>query len=116
MSIQNNPQKHVIELIGYNIGRKWAGRQSKIDLRARFETYFEDWKNNNLSKEKYEFLHKELNPASILTAESDTLNQTLDDPEIAAAMLENYRLFEKGLIGGVMSVLQSSGTRKSQEG
>jgi len=105
MSIQQNNQKHVLELIGYNIGRKWANNQNRGDLRSRFEKFYEDWINDNLSKEKYESLHKALDPASILTAESGTLNQALADPQIAAAMLENYRLFEKGLVRGVMSVL-----------
>ena len=67
MSIQQLTQKHVLELTGYNIGRKWANNQNKGDLRSRFEKFYKDWENDNLYGEKYEFLHKELDPASILT-------------------------------------------------
>jgi len=107
VGIQQNTQKHVLELIGYNIGRKWANNQNKGDLRSRFEKFYKDWENDSLSKERYESLHKALDPAAILTEVSGTLNQALEDPEIAAAMLENYRLFEKGLVWGIMTALKN---------
>lgn len=107
VGIQQNTPKHVLELIGYNIGRKWADNQNKDALRSRFEKFYQDWESASLSKERYESLHKELNPASILIGVSGTLNQALEDPEVAAAMLENYHLFEKGLVCGVMSALKN---------
>ena len=51
-------------------------------------------------------LYEELDPASITAEMSDTMNQALDDPKVAEAMLGNYYLFENGIVWGLMSVIR----------
>jgi hypothetical protein len=34
------------------------------------------------------------------------MNQALEDPKVAAAMLEDYYLFENGIVWGLMSVIR----------
>jgi hypothetical protein len=38
---------------------------------------------------------------------SDTLNRALVDPQVAEAMLENFYLFEKGMVWGIMSAMRN---------
>jgi hypothetical protein len=52
-------------------------------------------------------LYDELDPASVITEMSDTLNQAMVDPYIAEAMLENFHLFEKGIVWGLMCVIKN---------
>ena len=96
----------VLISIGYKIGQGWASNQNKGDLLSRFEEFYEDWNDDNLSKIRYEMLYEELDPSSIIAELSDTLDQELDDPRVALAMLENYHLFEKGIIWGIMSAVK----------
>jgi hypothetical protein len=51
-------------------------------------------------------LYEELDPASITAEMSDTMNQALEDPKVAAAMLEDYYLFENGIVWGLMAVIR----------
>ena len=95
-----------IESLGVRIGEVWASNHDEDDLLARFQEFFEDWIKDDLSKERYEMLHAELDPSSIVTAYSETLDQVLADPDMAEAMLENYHLFERGIIWGVMSIVK----------
>ena len=44
---------------------------------------------------------EELDPASVIAEMSDMLNQALVDPHVAAAMLENFHLFEMELSGAL---------------
>ena len=95
-----------LESLGFKIGEMWAGNQNEDDLLFCFQEFFEDWIKDDLSKERYELLYAELDPSSIVAAFSDTLNQLLDDPYMAEAMLENYLIFEKGIVRGVMSIVK----------
>jgi hypothetical protein len=112
-----NPKKHplpVLVSLGYKIGQQWASNQKRGDLLSRFEAFYNDWANDQLTNQRYKMLYKELDPASIIAEMSDTLNRALVDPHIAAAMLENFHLFEKGIVWGLMSVIRNMITgRKS---
>jgi hypothetical protein len=92
--------------LGYKIGHQWASRQKKGDLLSRFEEFYKDWINDQLTKQRYNMLYEELDPTSIIPEMSDTLNQALVDPHVAEAMLENYLLFENGIVWGLMSVIR----------
>lgn len=111
-----NPKKHplpVLVSLGYKIGRQWAGNQKRGDLLSRFQAFYNDWANDQLTNQRYKMLYQELDPASIIAEMSDTLNRALVDPHIAAAMLEHFHLFEKGIVWGLMSVIRNiiSGTK-----
>ena len=84
----------------------WAGNQQKDDLLFRFEAFYKDWTKDRLTHQKYNILYQELNPASIIAEMSDTLNRELVDLHVAEAMLENFYLFEKGMVWGLMSVMK----------
>ncbi|RZB36135.1 MAG: hypothetical protein SRB2_02486, partial [Desulfobacteraceae bacterium Eth-SRB2] len=73
----------------------------------RFEEFYNDWTNNHLTSQRYKMLYEELDPASIIAEMSDTLNQALVDPQVAAAMLEHFHLFEKGIVWGLMSTIKN---------
>jgi hypothetical protein len=97
----------VLVSLGYKIGQQWASNQKRGDLLSRFEEFYNDWTNNQLTNQRYKMLYEELAPASIIAEMSDTLNQALVDPHVAAAMLENFHLFEKGIVWGLMSVIKN---------
>ena len=97
----------VLELLGCKIGEVWAGTQDEDDLISRFYEFYDDWSHDVLSKERYEALYAELDPSAILRRFSDTMNQALEEPYMAEAMLENYHLFERGIIWGVMSTVKN---------
>jgi hypothetical protein len=97
----------VLVSLGYKIGQQWASNQKRGDLLSRFEEFYNDWTNNQLTSQRYKMLYEELAPASIIAEMSDTLNQALVDPHVAAAMLENFHLFEKGIVWGLMSVIKN---------
>ena len=104
-----NHKKHplpVLVSLGYRIGQQWASHQKREALLSRFEAFYNDWTNNQLTKQRYNMLYQELNPASVMAEMSDMLNQTLVDPHVAEAMLENFRLFEKGIVWGLMSAIR----------
>jgi len=105
--IQYDFSVSILELLGYQIGERWAIEQDEDDLLFRFQPFFEDWMSNDLSTERYEKLYAELDPPLIITQFSDTLDQTLDEQYMAEAMLENYHLFEKGIIRGVMTTVKN---------
>jgi len=92
--------------LGYKIGHQWASRQKERDLLSRFEEFYKDWSNDQLTKQRYNMLYEELNPASIIAEMPDTINQAVDDPKVAEAILENYHLFENGIVWGLMSVIR----------
>jgi len=96
----------VLVSLGYKIGHQWASRQKESDLLSRFEEFYMDWSNDQLTKQRYNMLYEELNPASIIAEMPDTINQAVDDPRVAEAMLENYHLFENGIVWGLMSVIR----------
>ena len=96
----------VFVAIGYKIGRRWASNQKKGDLLARFEEFYTDLINYRLTKQRYNTLYEELDPASIIAEMPDIINQALDDPEVAEAIPENFHLCEKGVIWGLMSVIR----------
>jgi hypothetical protein len=105
-----NPKKHplpVLVSLGYKIGQQWASNQKRDTLLSRFEEFYNDWANDQLTNQRYKMLYQELAPASIIAEMSDTLNRALVDPHIAAAMLENFHLFEKGIVWGLMSVIRN---------
>lgn len=87
------------------MGQQWAARQKRSDLILRFETFFKDWDSDHLTPARYKMLYEELNPSAIISQLSDTLDRALSDPHVAEAMLENYHLFEKGIVWGVMSAI-----------
>jgi hypothetical protein len=104
-----NHKKHplpVLVSLGYRIGQQWASHQKREDLLSRFQAFYNDWTNDNLTSQRYNMLYQELDPASVMAEMSDILNQTLVDPHIAEAMLENFRLFEKGMVWGLMSAIR----------
>ena len=47
-----------------------------------------------------------MDPASIIAEKPDAMNQALEIPRVAEAMLENYPLFENGIVWGLMSVIR----------
>lgn len=96
----------VLVALGYKIGQQWAGKQKRSDLLSRFEEFYNDWTNDQLTNQRYNLLYEELNPASVIAEMFDMLNQALVDPHIAEAMLENYHLFEKGIVWGLMSAIR----------
>jgi hypothetical protein len=97
----------VLVSLGYKIGQQWASNQERGDLLSRFEAFYNYWANDQLTNQRYKMLYQELAPASIIAEMSDTLNRALVDPHIAAAMLENFHLFEKGIVWGLMSVIRN---------
>jgi hypothetical protein len=104
-----NSKKHplpVLVALGYKIGQQWASNQKSDDLLSRFEEFYKDWTNNQLTGQRYNMLYRELDPASIVAEMSDTLNRALVDPHVAAAMLENFCLFENGIVWGLMSAIR----------
>jgi hypothetical protein len=104
-----NAKKHplpILVALGYKIGQQWANNQKSGDLLSRFEEFYKDWTNNQLTSQRYNMLYRELDPASIVAEMSDTLNRALVDPHIAAAMLENFHLFENGIVWGLMSAIR----------
>ena len=96
----------VLVLLGYKIGQQWASNQKRGDLLSRFEEFYKDWTNDHLTNQRYKVLYEELDPASIIAEMSDTLNQALVDPHVAVAMLENFHLFENGIVWGLMSAIK----------
>ena len=96
----------VLVSLGYKIGKQWASNQKRGDLLSRFEEFYKDWTNDHLTNQRYKMLYEELDPASIIAEMSDTLNQALVDPHVAAAMLENFHLFENGIVWGLMSAIK----------
>ena len=92
--------------LGYKIGHQWASRQKEGDLISRFEEFYTDLINDQLTKQKYNALYEELDPASIIAEMSDTMNKALEEPKIAKAILEDYHLFENGIVWGLMSVIR----------
>ncbi len=96
----------VLVSLGYKIGQQWASNQKRGDLLSRFEEFYKDWTNDHLTNQRYKMLYEELDPASIIAEMSDTLNQALVDPHVAAAMLENFHLFENGIVWGLMSAIK----------
>jgi hypothetical protein len=96
----------VLVSLGYKIGHQWASRQKESDLLSRFEEFYTDWSNDQLTKQRYNMLYEELDPASIIAEMPDTINQAVDDPRVAEAMLENFHLFENGIVWGLMSVIR----------
>jgi len=96
----------VLVSLGYKIGHQWASRQKESDLLSRFEEFYSDLINDRLTKQRYHMLYEELDPASIIHEMPDTMNQALEDPKVAEAMLENYHLFENGIVWGLMAVIR----------
>ena len=96
----------VLASLGYKIGHQWASHQKKSDLLSRFEEFYTDLINDKLTKQRYNMLCEELDPASIVAEMPDTMNQALEDPKVAEAMLENYHLFENGIVWGLMAVVR----------
>jgi len=96
----------VLVSLGYKVGHQWASRQKESDLLSRFEEFYTDLINDQLTKQRYNMLYEELDPASIIAEMPDTMNQALEDPKVAAAMLEDYYLFENGIVWGLMSVVR----------
>ncbi|MGB2929999.1 MAG: hypothetical protein WBB70_13920 [Desulfobacterales bacterium] len=96
----------VLVSLGYKIGQQWASNQKRGDLLSRFEEFYKDWTNDHLTSQRYKMLYEELDPASIMAEMSDTLNQALVDPHVATAMLENFHLFENGIVWGLMSAIK----------
>ena len=92
--------------LGYKVGHQWASRQKWGDLLSRFEEFYTDWINDRLTKQRYNMLYEELDPASIIAEMPDTMNTVLGDPKVSEAMLENYHLFENGIVWGLMSVIR----------
>ena len=105
----------VLVSLGYKIGQQWASNQKRGDLLSRFEEFYKDWTNDHLTNQRYKMLYEELDPASIIAEMSDTLNQALVDPHVAAAMLENFHLFENGIVWGLMSAIRDiiTGTKST---
>ena len=104
-----NHKKHplpVLVSLGYKIGKQWAGDQNRRDLLSRFEEFYKDWTNDQLTSQRYKMLYEELVPASVIAEMSDTLNQALADSHVAEAMLEHFHLFEKGIVWGLMSAIR----------
>jgi hypothetical protein len=104
-----NHKKHPLPAlvsIGYKIGQQWASNQKREDLLSRFEEFYKDWANDQLTNQRYKILYQELAPASIIAEMSDMLSQALVDPHFAAAMLENFHLFENGIVWGLMSAIR----------
>jgi hypothetical protein len=97
----------VLVSLGYKIGQPWASKQKRDDLLSRFEEFYNDWTNDQLTNRRYEMLYQKLAPASIIAEMSDTVNQAIVDPHVAAAMLEHFHLFEKGIVWGLMSVIKN---------
>ncbi|OQY11548.1 MAG: hypothetical protein B6I30_06545 [Desulfobacteraceae bacterium 4572_187] len=77
------------------------------DLISRFEEFYKDWAEDRLTNQRYKMLYQELDPASMVAEMSDTLNRALVDPQVAEAMLENFYLFEKGMVWGIMSAMRN---------
>jgi hypothetical protein len=73
----------ILVSIGYKIGQRWASNQNKGDLPSRFEEFYEDGNDDNLSNQRYEMLYEELDPSSIITELPDTLDQELDAPHVS---------------------------------
>ena len=96
----------VLVSLGYKIGHQWASHQKEGDLLSRFEEFYTDLIDNQLTKQRYNMLYEELDPASILAEMPEKMNQALADPKVAEAMLENYHLFENGIVWGLMSVVR----------
>jgi hypothetical protein len=96
----------VLVSLGFKIGHQWASRQNWGDLLSRFEEFYTDWVNDQLTKERYNLLYKELDPPSIIAQMPDTMDQVLEDPKVAEAMLEHYHLYENGIVWGLMSVIR----------
>jgi hypothetical protein len=92
--------------LGFKIGHQWASRQKEGDLLSRFGDFYMDLINDQLTKQRYNMLYEELDPASIIAEMSDTMNQALEDPKVAEAMLGNYHLFENGIVWGLMSIIR----------
>ena len=96
----------VLVSLGYKIGHQWASRQNAGFLLSRFEEFYTDLINDRLTKQRYNMLYEKLDPASIIAQKPDTMNQALEIPKVAEAMLENYPLFENGIVWGLMSVIR----------
>jgi hypothetical protein len=105
-----NHKKHpltVLVSIGYTIGQQWASYQKRDALLSRFEEFYIDWTNDQLTGQRYNMLYQELDPASIIAERSDILNQAIADPHVAAAMLENFCMVENGIVWGLMSAIRN---------
>ena len=96
----------VLVSLGFKIGHQWASGQKEAELLSRFEKFYSEWVDNHLTKQRYNMLCEELDPASIIGEMPDTINQALKSPKVAEAMLENYHLFENGIVWGLMSVIR----------
>ena len=96
----------VLVSLGYKIGHQWASRQNADDLLSRFEEFYTDLIDDRLTKERYNMLYEKLDSASIIAEKPDMMNQALEDPKVAEAMLENYHLFENGIVWGLMAVIR----------
>ena len=103
---KNHPLPVLVSL-GYKIGQQWASNQKTSDLLSRFEEFYKDWTDDRLTSQRYNILYQELDPASVMAEMSDTLNQALVDPHVAAALLEHFHLFENGIVWGLMSAIRT---------
>jgi hypothetical protein len=97
----------VLVSLGFKIGQRWASTQKRDDLLSRFEAFYHHWANDQLTSQRYKLLYQELAPASIIAEMSVALNRELVDPHVAEAMLENFHLFENGIVWGLMSVMRN---------
>ncbi|MGD2150122.1 MAG: hypothetical protein PVJ20_05630 [Desulfobacterales bacterium] len=97
----------VLVSLGFKIGQQWVSNQKRDDLLFRFEEFYKDWADDRLTHQRYKMLYQELDVGSIIAEMSDTLNRALVDPQVAEAMLENFYLFEKGMVWGIMSAMRN---------
>jgi hypothetical protein len=93
--------------LGFKVGQRWAATQKRDDLISRFEAFYNDWVNDQLTSHRYKLLYQELAPALIITEMQVTVNRALVDPHVAETMLENFHLFENGIVWGLMSVMRN---------
>jgi len=96
----------VLVSLGYKIGHQWASRQKEGGLISRFEEFYTDLINDQLTKQRYNALYEELDPTSIIAEMPDTMHKALEEPKIAKVILEDYHLFENGIVWGLMSVIR----------
>jgi len=97
----------VLVSLGFKIGQQWVSNQKRDNLLFRFEEFYKDWADDRLTHQRYKMLYQELDVGSIIAEMSDTLNRALVDPQVAEAMLENFYLFEKGMVWGIMSAMRN---------
>ena len=98
----------IIESKGHEIGYEWAKKQKDEDLLFKFEEYYEEWDNGQLSGERFEHFMYDVDPGSIesrMLELKDKVDILKDEGLLTVLMADDGR-FHKSIAWGVMAAVK----------